>query len=911
MTLTLNCLCTALTGGVAFAADLDQNIILDIPANTSLEDALLRWGAKAGVTVMFASHTVADLRTTGLQGTLPAKVALKRLLDASGLLYETKGDTVLIISASENRAEDAKSFRIAQETPTQDSSKDVGEGPQSWSSPASAVPEGGEKLAQVVVTGTNIAGVNPTGSALKVYTREDIDQSGAATLDQFARQMPESFSGVDAVANVTSTAHLSRVDQGALETATPGTAAFNLYGLGTAATLTLLNGHRLAPAGLDGSLTDISQIPLSAIDHIEVLSDGASAIYGADAVAGVVNIVTRKDFEGAETQARVGTSTEGGGHEFTASQAFGTNWHSGTALLSYEFDKQGGLDASQRSWIPSQGGPDLLLPESRRNSLLFVGRQDVATDTSVTVNAIYSVRNFFGDDTQNSPGFDDYTDYSGHTTQTGVTLTLDQTLSRDWHVSLTGDYSALHQRPDGFSDISGGFSELFFQTNKYDSSIGEVDAQANGSVIRLPGGMLKAAFGLSFRGDRFSYSSADTVNTGAGPVVYPPNGTALQRHVTSTYGELFMPVVGEPNRAPGIYRLELSAAARLDHYSDFGSTTNPKVGLLWSPIHGLDTRATYGTSFQAPLLTQLGAATTYSTLPIPDASSPSGMSDTLFVAGGNPELRPQTSKSFTAGFDLTPQFAPHLHLSGTYFHTVFSERIATPPIQNSNYLNDPTLDPYVDRNPSLAQVEADFQSPYFSADYAGLGPAGVSVIFDDRYTNVATSREAGVNLSISYSLPTEYGRFDLSLTGVHLITNEFQAIASSEPIALLNTFGEPTKWKGHSNFGWSLGKLTSLVTLNYINSYQNNLFTPSEKIGSWTTADLYLSYVLGDAKASSYLLRNLSIAFSIQNLANTKPPFVSFPQQDLFPGQNSLPPFDPANASPLGRFLALGFKKKW
>jgi len=56
----------------------------------------------------------------------------------------------------------------------------------------------------------------------------------------------------------------------------------------------LLNGQRLAPGGLDGSFTDISQIPLSAVDHIEVLPDGASAIYGADAVAGVVNIVTRR-----------------------------------------------------------------------------------------------------------------------------------------------------------------------------------------------------------------------------------------------------------------------------------------------------------------------------------------------------------------------------------------------------------------------------------------------------------------------------------------------------------------------------------------------------------------------------------------------------------------------------------------
>src|SRR5580698_9206286 len=163
------------------------------------------------------------------------------------------------------------------------------------------------------------------------YSRDDIDQSGAATLDQFARQLPENFGGADDIGTLNTNANLGILPQGASSNVFGG-AAFDLNGLGVGATLTLLNGHRLAPSGFDGSFVDVSQIPLSAVDHIEVLNDGASAIYGTDAVAGVVNIVTRKDYSGAEAALRYGTSTEGGDMEETASLLAGRGWGSGNFM---------------------------------------------------------------------------------------------------------------------------------------------------------------------------------------------------------------------------------------------------------------------------------------------------------------------------------------------------------------------------------------------------------------------------------------------------------------------------------------------------------------------------------------------------------------------------------------------------
>ena len=92
-----------------------------------------------------------------------------------------------------------------------------------------------------------------------------------------------------------------------------------LRGLGVAATLVLVNGHRQPLSGLNGEFVDVSNIPLAAVDRIEIVPDGASAAYGSDAIAGVVNIIMKDDFQGAETQVRYG-GTPGGRDDITASQ---------------------------------------------------------------------------------------------------------------------------------------------------------------------------------------------------------------------------------------------------------------------------------------------------------------------------------------------------------------------------------------------------------------------------------------------------------------------------------------------------------------------------------------------------------------------------------------------------------------
>ena len=114
--------------------------------------------------------------------------------------------------------------------------------------------------------------------------------------------------------------------------------SINLRGLGSDATLTLLNGHRLSYGGTRQAI-DVSAIPLGAVDRIEIVADGASALYGSDAVGGVANIILRPDMTGIETRARVGGSTDGGNFAQQYGITAGSRWGTGGFIAAYEFNR--------------------------------------------------------------------------------------------------------------------------------------------------------------------------------------------------------------------------------------------------------------------------------------------------------------------------------------------------------------------------------------------------------------------------------------------------------------------------------------------------------------------------------------------------------------------------------------------
>lgn len=191
-----------------------------------------------------------------------------------------------------------------------------------------------EPMPNVVVTGTRIQQAAPAG--IFVLDRKSIDETGANTLAELVRDLVHTSSGT--------------VDENFTQGFSPASAGINLRGLGVNRTLVLLNGRRMPvfPFGQEGSesFVDINLIPLAAIERIEVLKDGASAIYGSDAIAGVVNIITRDAAGGNQASAEFTSTSESDGETTRLSLSTGAIW--GKAELSF------GLDYMDRKPIMSR-----------------------------------------------------------------------------------------------------------------------------------------------------------------------------------------------------------------------------------------------------------------------------------------------------------------------------------------------------------------------------------------------------------------------------------------------------------------------------------------------------------------------------------------------------------------------------
>jgi len=203
-------------------------------------------------------------------------------------------------------------------------------------------------LDRITVTGSNIPRTNTeTPSPVQVVTRQEIDRTGKTTLAEYLQTIT-----ADGAGSIPKTFGNGFAGGGA---------GISLRGLGAGSTLVLLNGRRMATYGLadDGQkvFTDLSTIPLDAVERVEVLKDGASAIYGSDAIAGVVNIILRSDFQGAILRASYGLSGDSDGDTKKATLTAGTGdpasdgWN---AFFSLDVGKSDAIkisDRKNRKWI--------------------------------------------------------------------------------------------------------------------------------------------------------------------------------------------------------------------------------------------------------------------------------------------------------------------------------------------------------------------------------------------------------------------------------------------------------------------------------------------------------------------------------------------------------------------------------
>ena len=210
------------------------------------------------------------------------------------------------------------------------------------------------QLVEVVVTGSHIRGVEVAGSKVITITREQIDTSGYGRVDDVLATVTQNFNRANAA-----------VQQ-------PGSGFFNLNhgaevqlrGLGVGTTLTLVNGQRQGASGYQGTFTDVSTIPVSAIERIEILPEGSAALYGSDAIGGVVNIILRTNFDGIEARVR-GSTTDSDATERSAALLLGHVWQRGNVLAGFQFNDSDALRCSARAYCAANadyrrfGGTDL------------------------------------------------------------------------------------------------------------------------------------------------------------------------------------------------------------------------------------------------------------------------------------------------------------------------------------------------------------------------------------------------------------------------------------------------------------------------------------------------------------------------------------------------------------------------
>lgn len=867
----------ALASGAAYAQSRD----FDVPAG-DLKVALDAYARQSGLQLIYRVEDIRGVRSQGARGTLATEEALVRILAGTGfsVVRDASGAAAIVRTSGQPQRENGAQHVPAptgqsaaaepQETPTADA--------VARSAPSTDVGD----LDMIVVTGTRIRG---EGGAAPVYIfdQEDFAAAGASSVQQALRTLPQNFTG-----GSSETASAVVSTRNGNENNVAFGAGVNLRGLGTESTLVLLNGRRLAPGGY-GNLTDMSIVPLGALKRIEVMPDGASAIYGSDAVGGVVNLILRDDFEGAETRLRYGTVTDGSLRQYGASQLWGTAWDTGAVLFNLDYGRNEPLFASERPYATGlQEGIVYLSPSDERRSLFINGQQDLTPDLTLSAVFYDTTRDF---ESRMYEAFNvRQSMYAGTTDQRGGTLALDWRVGDNWTWTLAHTRSRTDiERDNSFGDSPAG--PAFENRLLSEHDVGATELEAEGAAFSLPGGDARLAFGAERRTEKFLVDLGDF------------GRSRYEREVGAGYAELFLPLVGEANANAFAKRLNLTLAARYEDYDDVGAADTYKVGLLWSPVDHVNLRATYGTSFRAPYLYQYDASVSGGLIiDLPDPTSATGVTRTaLVIQMPDSDLGPENATIWTAGFDIDPDLFG-FRVSATYFDIDYKDRIRAARFTAAVF-TDPSLLPLLSRPPDPWQLALLDEV----ANFFNLTPGDLSTVeafFDGRTRNQASTRMRGIDLNIGKDFDTRLGAFSAGLNLSKLLSHDIREVAALPPVDILDTIYNPLDLRARASLVWTKGNWSASAFVNYTDDYVDNQLpeTPSG-VPSWTTVDLGLGYAFG---GEIPWLRGLSLQFNALNAFDRDPPRII----DLLSSYGS-PGYDTENANPFGRIVSLEVRKSW
>jgi iron complex outermembrane receptor protein len=318
-------------------------------------------------------------------------------------------------------------------------------------------------------------------------------------------------------------------------------------------------------------------------------------------------------------------------------------------------------------------------------------------------------------------------------------------------------------------------------------------------------------------------------------------------------------------------------------------------------------RGTYGTSFVAPLLSQLnpipsevvpypGSVFT----PVPGQTIP----NTLAVAGGNPDLTPEKARVWTVGLDFKPPEVEGLTAKLTYYDIVFTNEIVTADTSFSivdAFVDETILGPnVVQRNPPSSLVQQLISEPTYQNPF-NINPATIGAIYDSESMNLSSAKTRGLDFGLGYKRTILGTGIDTGIDGTYIFAFDNQFSATAPVTSILNTTYNPINLRLRARALATRGPLSGGVYINFTNDYSDNNVIPYGHVSSWTTADAVASYAFG---SSGGPFNGTTVALSVINLTNRAPPYAS--ASNVY-GIT----YDGANANALGRFISLRLQKHW
>lgn len=296
-------------------------------APQSLDGALAAFRQQSGLNLLYRTDTVQGISSRGFKGRGSPEQVLAALLEGTSASFRKVGKNSFSIVIRPRAA-----LTISSRSPSA--------APRlTAQSVDPAAAEGGEPAEDIVVTGSRIARPrNDTPVPITVVGSADLANSAAVNLADLLQEFPAFGVGLG--------------NANTFRSGDAGAAFVNLRGLGTNRSLTLVNGRRRVSGSSSSSAVDINTIPPSMIERVEIITGGASAVYGADAVSGVVNIITKRNTEGVELSARGGMSQHGGANNAALGFYGGTHFADGRGFINFgaAYTTSGRLRSRQRDF---------------------------------------------------------------------------------------------------------------------------------------------------------------------------------------------------------------------------------------------------------------------------------------------------------------------------------------------------------------------------------------------------------------------------------------------------------------------------------------------------------------------------------------------------------------------------------